>query len=842
MGRNMKIFKKNVMVVIVLLLYLAVSVLDIFNNGNGFLQLILALLSSFIVFYMPLLSFKPKKLTNAVLLIANLALLVITYINFRVLLVNLLLLSYLIWNLITPKLIRHKYLLPFTFLIAFVSVYGASFLEFSIPLFILVFYPIYVLGFITNQNNMIKSKKVWGFTIFNTLFSGFLLMAIMYKSLGKSVLGSLLFLNFEKLGTVSAVYLPFLAILFAWFAASFNLLFYLPLQEFKKGKKSFEFTIYISSVYRFIMFFAVVILSVFICEISIRQSLLTTLHDILEPNLLFNILFLSGIYLFLISLIGRGISNIIIALLTIFLTLANYIKFTYFEEPFYPWDIYLIKNLIGISKEYLNPPLVIAALVAFVAIVLLIIRFRSNVLKYLKPKISIILMPFAALLFLLSMNVLDHSSLSTQIGIQKSWYIGRTEILANGMLAQNYFYLNDLDKYLNPKPKSYNQEKILAVNNKYEMPAVQAASTTKSKQSEKPNVVVIMSESYWDLSKLSGISFNKDITENVHKYQKGQLAPPAIGGGTANTEFEALTGMSMYFMSPGIITYNAYLRTETPSIASIFKNNGYSTTAIHPNSGWFYNRDKVYPYLGFDKFIDVTGFDMAAETKGPHISDDALVNKVLSILNSSDEPSFIFAVSMENHDPFDNKYKNYEFDVTVESNQLDTIQKEIIKGYAQGIYDADQALGKLIDELSKSDKPTLLYFFGDHAPRLGTLDEYYKVFDKLAVENKSETEQKLGELKYYTTPFVTWSNYTELRSFSKIISPSHISYEILKDAGVNYPNYFNILNQLENIYPIMHQKGTDLVNPDDELVQDYQLIQYDLLFGKQYLKDLVTNN
>ncbi|QNU66784.1 sulfatase-like hydrolase/transferase [Ruminiclostridium herbifermentans] len=834
----MKIFKKDVMVLIVLLLYAAVSVLDIFNDGNGILQLMLALLSSFVVFYMPLLSFKPKKLVNAVLLMANIALLVITYINFRVLLVNILFLSYLIWNLITEKLIQYKFLLPFTLLVSYVSVYGASFLEFSIPLFIIVFYPIYVLGFITNRHNMVKTKKVWGFTIFNILFSGLALIAIMYKALGKSVLRSLLFLNIENLGTVTAIYLPFLAVFLAWFAASFNLLLYLPLQKFQKSKKSFEFTVYISTVYRFIMFFVVVVLSVFICEFSIRQSFLTTLHDILEPNLIFNIIFLSGIYLSLISLIGKGISNVIIALVTVFLTLANYIKFTYFEEPFYPWDIYLIKNLFGISKEYLNATFVITALVAFVAIVLLIIHFRSNVLKYLKPKISLALIPFGAVLFLFSMNVLDHSSLSTQIGIQKSWYIGRSEILANGMLAQNYYYLYDLDKYLNPKPKGYNQDKILAVDKKYEMPADQATSTTKTKLHEKPNVVVIMSESYWDLSKLSGIKFNKDITENVHKYQKGQLAPPAIGGGTANTEFEALTGMSMYFMSPGIITYNAYLRTETPSIASVFKDNGYNTTAIHPNSGWFYNRDKVYPYFGFDKFIDVTGFNMETEAKGPHISDNALVNKILSELNSSDKPSFIFAVSMENHDPFDNKYKDYEFDVTVESDQLDATQKEIIRGYAQGIYDADQALGRLIDELSKSDKPTLLYFFGDHAPRLGTLDEYYKVYDKLAVENKSETEQKLGELRYYTTPFVTWSNYTELRSFSKIISPSHISYEILKDAGVKYPNYFNILAQLENNYPIMHQKGMDLINPDDELVQDYQLIQYDILFGNQYLKDI----
>lgn len=844
----MKNLRNNV---IIILLSVAISVIDIFNDGNGLLQLILALLTSFVVFNMSSLSFKMNKITYAILLIANLALLATTYVNFRVLLVNMLLLSYLIWNAITPKLLKYKSFLPLTFLLSFICVYAASFLNFSVPLFIFVFYPVYVLGCISNQHNMVKTKKVWGFIIFNILFSGFMLMAIMYKSLGQSILGSILFLNIEKLGTVTAIYLPFISIFLAWFTASLNLLIYLPIQKFKKSKKSLELTVYIKPVYNFIMFFAVVSLSTFICEFSIRQNFLTTLHDIIQPNIIFNILFLSSIYLLLISIIGKGISNVLIGLLTIFLTVANYIKFTYFEEPFYPWDIYLVKNLLGICKEYLNIPLVILVLLAIVAIVVLIIRFRSAVGKYLRPKMSIVFLPFAVILFLLSMNVLDHSSLSTQIGIQKSWYIGRTEILSNGMIAQNYFYLDDLDKYLNPKPKDYSKENILAINKKYEIPATQAASATTtntttsatpSKLTEKPNVVIIMSESYWDLTKLSGIKLSKDIAENVHKYQKGQLAPPAIGGGTANSEFEALTGMSMYFMSPGIIAYNTYLRTETPSIASVFKANGYNTTAIHPNSAWFYNRNKVYPYFGFDKFIDVSEFNMVTETKGPHISDDALVNKILNILDSSDKPSFIFAVSMENHDPFDNKYTEDEFDITIESDQLDASEKEIVRGYAQGLYDADQSLGKLIDALSKSDKPTLLYFFGDHAPRIGTLDDYYTIYDKLAVENKAETAQKLGDLKYYTTPIVTWSNYKEMRSFSKILSPSHISYEVLKDAGVKYPNYFNILTQLENSYPIMHQKGMDLVDPNDELVKDYQLIQYDLMFGKQYLKSIETSN
>lgn len=825
---------------ILFLLAVIISVVDIFNNGNGFIQLILALLSSFIVFYMPRLSYKLNKITFVVLFLANVVVLALTY-NHKVLLLNMLLLGYLIWSIITPRLLRYKVLLPLTFILTFLSVYAAALAKSSLPLFILVFYPLFVLGAAVNKREIIKSKKIWLFGFFNLIFSAFLLAIFLFKALGQSILGSILFLNIDKLGTVTAVYLPFIAVFLVWFTASFNMLFYMLLSSFKRGSSAFELaafdlTSYYKPVYNFISFFAVVTIATFICEFTIRLSIMDTLKDILDPNILFNILVLSGIYLCLISIIGKGISNIIIAILTIFLTLANYIKFTYFNEPFYPWDMYLIRNLIGISKEYLNLPIIMAISVTIILTLILLIRFRSAIVTYLKPRLSLILIPFAIGLYLINANVLTHTRLSTQIGIQKSWYIGKIEILANGMFAQNYFYLQDLNKYLNPKPEGYSGNAMQAIDKKYETQEGNTVTASTINPDEKPNIVVIMSESYWDITKLNDLKFSKDIAENVHKYQKGILAPPAIGGGTANTEFEALTGMSMSLMSPGIIAYNAYLRTDTPSIASVLKSNGYNTTAIHPNSGWFYNRDKVYDYLGFDTFNDVESFNMQTEAKGPYISDDALVNKILDTLNKDSKPSFVFAVSMENHDPFNDKYD--AFDVTIESDKLNDSQKSIVKGYAQGLYDADQALGKLITELGKIKKPTLVYFFGDHAPRLGSLDDYYKLYNKLGVKAASATpqEQKLGELKYYTTPFATWSNYKEMRTIPNIISPSHIGYEILKDAGVKYPNYFNILSKLEPTYPLMHLKNIKWVPADNELVKDYRLIQYDLLFGKKYLK------
>lgn len=809
-----------------------ISAVDIFYNGNGFVQLALILLASTVVFCMPAIKFNINRLTFIILFGANLIVLTMS-LTHRIYLLNMLFLSYLLWSIITPRLQHFKLLFPITFLLSFISVYAVSLLDFSVPVFAIALYPIYVFGSLVNGKNIIKTKTIWAFAFLNLVISFLGLAVFLFKSLGRSIIDSVLLINIVKLGALTAVYLPFITLFALWFAISANMIFRMLISRFSKGSTAFDLSDFIKPVVSLISFFAVSGIATFICEFSIRQNLKETIKDVLDPNLLFNILVLCGIYLCLTALLGKGIPKIIIGIVTIFLTVANYIKFTYFDEPFYPWDLYLVRNLIGISREYLSIPIIIAVIAAIGVLVYLVIHFRKAIGRYLKPKLSLFLLPFAAVFFLLNSVILTNTPLSIQLGIQKSWYIGKDEIMANGMFAQNYFYLTELDKYLNPKPQGYNENTMAEINSKYGKTG-QSVAASASVSKEKPNVIMIMSESFWDITKLNDLKFSKDIVENTHKYQKGQIAAPIIGGGTANSEFEALTGMSISSLSPGIIVYNAYLRTKTPSIASVLKDNGYSTTAIHPNYGWFYNRDKVYNYFGFDDFYDVDKFSLSSQCKGPYISDYALVDKIMDTLNSSDKPAFIFGVSMQNHDPYIDKYSSH--DVTVESDKLDDKQKNIVGNFAQGIYDADQSLGKLIQELKKIKKPTLVYFFGDHAPRLGSLDDFYTVYDLLGTDDKSAQNQNLEKLKYYTTPFAAWSNYKEIDSFSEIVSPSHIAYKILQDAGVKYPNYFNILPELEKNFPVLHQQTISSVDNNNQLIKDYRLIQYDLLFGNKYLK------
>ena len=802
---------------------------DFISSGNnGFVELILVLLSSIIVFHMGKIHFSTSRVSYLVLLIVNIVVLVLTY-NHRVYLLNILLLSWLIYKVITPKILNYKWLFEVSFAIAFLMTYISALSKHSFPLFIFVFYPVYIVGCKVRDKNIVINVKSILFVTANFLISGLGLAAFIYKSLGKNIIDDILFLNIKAVGTVTAVMLPFIALFLIWFTISFNIILKMISLKFTKKVYLSDFDVlsHRSSVFYLVYYLGAVFFITYLTQFSIRLNVLQSFKDMFDPHVLFNVLLIAGIYMLLCSLLGKGISNIIVGLLTIVVVIANAIKIKYFNEPFYPWDVYLIKNLFGIAEGYVSLPVVIGgAVIVLAAFTALIIIFRKRVAKALKPRISLFIMVFSILLFGINALILNTPQLTSQLNIQKSWYIGKAEMLANGVWVQNYFYLTDLDKYINKAPVGYSYEKIKELDEKY----YRESQTTQSDQ-QKPNVVVIMSESFWDVSKLEGVSFNKDLYENVHKLQKGELAPPAIGGSTANTEFEVLTGMSMYFINPGVIPYNVYLRTDTSSIARVFRENGYDTTAMHPNSGWFYNRDKVYKYFGFDRFYDVYSFDKS-EYKGGSVSDDALVNKIISKLEdkTTEKPQFIFAITMQNHDPYIDKYEST--DITVTSDVLNEEEKNTLTNLAQGLYDSDQALGKLISSIEKSGKPTLVYFFGDHASRFGSVQDYYDLFDRLV--NTDKAEDYLGRLKYYKTPVATWSNYHEMRSFPNIISPTHLTYEILKDAGVKYPNYFNILPELEKKYPIMHIQNPQLVNNEDILVKDYQMIQYDVLFGKKF--------
>jgi phosphoglycerol transferase MdoB-like AlkP superfamily enzyme len=315
------------------------------------------------------------------------------------------------------------------------------------------------------------------------------------------------------------------------------------------------------------------------------------------------------------------------------------------------------------------------------------------------------------------------------------------------------------------------------------------------------------------------------------------MISPAFGGGTANVEFEMLTGFSNLFFNTSIIPYNVYFKHNTPSIVSAFKDSGYDTVAIHPNTGDFYNRNNVYKYLGFDEFQDVKSFDQSNQIKGNYVSDDTLVDRITDTLKQKSKPTFILGVTMQNHDPYTSNIKNYgsNREIQVESDKLNDVEKDVLGNFAQGVYDEDRALGKLIEAVKKNDRPTLVYFYGDHLPRLGIglPDGNYEIYNKLGYAD-GKTDPR-SDKKFYEIPLVTWSSYKELPKLDTPMSPNQIALEILRDAGIKYPSYFNSLLEFRDKYPYLSSylnNKTDLLN--DKTIKDYYMVQYDIMFGKQY--------
>jgi phosphoglycerol transferase MdoB-like AlkP superfamily enzyme len=565
-------------------------------------------------------------------------------------------------------------------------------------------------------------------------------------------------------------------------------------------------------------------------ELIIRSNDVTlTRYYTSTPSFAFNLLFVGVLYLLVTSVLGLKLGTIMALLVQAFLMLANYLKLTYFSEPFFPWDFGLVGDAVAISRDYISVYTIAIVAVIVLAGIILIVRNFKKVLRFLTPKPNIAMAAVMILPLVFSLNLLSHSGLK-QINVFKGWYDGVNEYIKNGTYVENTLYLQNIKNYVNSKPADYSRQAMKQFEDKL---GGAAASGNK-----KPDIIVILGETYWNPENMSGVTFNKEIAPNLKKYQSGTMISPAFGGGTANVEFEVLTGLSNFFFNQSIIPYNVYFKRTFPSIIGAFKDSGYAAVAVHPNDGEFYNRAKVYKYMGFDKFEDIKSFDPSTQTKGNYVSDDNLVNKIEGILKEESGPVFIQGVTMQNHDPYTNEIKHYGSgrEIQAESDKLNTDEKDVLSNFAQGVYDEDKALGKLIEVAKKNDRPTIILMYGDHLPRLGVglPQGNYEIFDKLGYTEGKADPRSLK--KFFETPYVLWSNYGELPRLNAMVSPSQLSLELLKDAGIKYPSYFNSLLELREKHPYLNSyldSKTGLAN--DKSVQDYYKMQYDIMFGSRYL-------
>ena len=309
-----------------------------------------------------------------------------------------------------------------------------------------------------------------------------------------------------------------------------------------------------------------------------------------------------------------------------------------------------------------------------------------------------------------------------------------------------------------------------------------------------PDIVIIQSESLFDPVRLKGAAKNTYLP-NFHRLAKrglsGEMKVPTYAGGTIRTEFEVLTGLALAFF-PGVqYPYFEIAEQPIPGIVRTLSRQGYQTTAIHPNSGVFWNRNQAYKQIGFDRFIDEKAFSKD-DIVGLFTGDAALTDHVLAQLDQDGPPQLIFAVTMENHGPFDwRPGLDAERLAAMEMPPgLDEGGEYWMRNYLYLLGDADHELGRLADALQKRKRRTVLLFYGDHLPALPPI--YHQI--GFADGQGPKTQP---------VPWLLLDSRRNLSEHSPMDTTSWLLPSILLEtAGISGDRYFATLSVLRNSLPL----------------------------------------
>lgn len=342
-------------------------------------------------------------------------------------------------------------------------------------------------------------------------------------------------------------------------------------------------------------------------------------------------------------------------------------------------------------------------------------------------------------------------------GMSVDYWASLAYFRAHGLLPSFVRVAQDLPI---ARPEGYSDEGAEALEADYaavydETVGASARRQAAQRQFEelRPSVICIMDESFDDLSFMDGLGVGYEGPEFYHDWPdtvlRGSLAVSVQGGGTCNTEFEFFTGSALAYVGSGKYPYTIYSLAEAPSLPRQFAEMGYETTAIHPESGNNWNRRTVYQALGFDEFIDIEGFE-GAERFHSGVSDGATFDKILEVLQESDEPQFIFGLTMQNHGSY----------------SQGNIPADQLRGYAPEGLGAEAAvelneylacadatgrdLGRLVSELVALDRPVVLVFFGDHQPY---------ITPELASLLYPDADNLTRGLMTFRATYAVWANY-----------------------------------------------------------------------------------
>lgn len=586
---------------------------------------------------------------------------------------------------------------------------------------------------------------------------------------------------------------------------------------------------------RYLIGFAIVpIISFYLMEAFEHNAL----AEVRQEAQWFNILIFELIAWTLYLLIGRMTTALRIELaLALAFGLTNHYVMAFRSTPFVPWDLLSVRTAASVAQNYdFTPtPRMIVVTVLFVLLMVAVRVLRK--VPRIKLPIRLGSAVLCGLALCLFVNTLQQETFQNKHYLYPFLFTPAYMTKVNGMAVT---FAMDLAYVAVDKPEGYSAEEAQKTLEQYgntdNVFADDEENTNDSKNrgedannKDLPNIIVIMDEAFSDLSVVGDLETNEDYMPFMHKMQQGAdhtitgyAQVSVCGGNTANSEFEFLTGNTMSFLPSGSIPYQQYITKDTPSLASYLASLGYETYAQHPYyaSGW--NREKVYPLLGFEhlNFID----DYANKTYvRKYVSDDADMQHIIDTYENKEDgkPAFIFNVTMQNHGGYTDAFSDLSEDV-----HATNYNSEVLDRYLSLIRLTDQSLEKLVDYFSNVDEKTVIVFFGDHQPSDTVAAQ---VQDSMLLPGESVPDEQLR--KRYQVPYLVWANYDIDGATQQNTSLNYLSAEVLKAAGVPTDAYQNFLLDLQKSYPVMSAAGrTDASDADENMLNTYKKLQYYNLF------------
>lgn len=588
-------------------------------------------------------------------------------------------------------------------------------------------------------------------------------------------------------------------------------------------------------------------------------------HSVIKKNpaiILVNYIFYLIIYCIFMGLINHFrfavlFSNTVIYIIAI----VNFYKMEFRGEPFSFSDFASMSTAMNVAGEYhiaLRYMILTTGLV-FLLITGVVSRFRFTIrrkrIRFTLLGVSSVLMVLIVMaLFNTDRYTASKDSFMKRLGIVNNVWNQPKNYSDNGVLIA----ITMNAKYLKVSPPSvYNLENLEGVVNDVtenhgfnmlnDVHLIQMEVHKVPDEENLPNIICIMDESYSDFSQFGEIELTKDYSPFMDSLKDsdqaitGELFVSTFGGGTANSEFEFLTGNSMLAMPAGSIPYQQYISGPTGALPRTLKNMGYNTYAIHPYiaSGW--NRPVVYEGMEFDEFITEEDFlDRSPVYLRAYISDrssfDMVISKYKESKRNSDAPVFIFNVTMQNHGGYTKTYEGFTPDVFYAPNPGTYTEAE---QYFSVAAQTDSAVEDLVKYFSTVDEPTVICFFGDHLPSFK--DGFYE--NILGVKDIAQLSPAQMQ-KMYTTDFFIWANYpidnpTNIQN----ISLNYLSTLLMQVAGIPLTNYQRFITTMYMEYPIVTTLGISdrdgnyiggpelLMNTD--LWNYYSVLEYNEVFDEK---------